>query len=269
MNKMSMKCPSCNTWILKTLSECPYCKFKLNEQGVPPEKDPPQPGPEKTPDSRVGRIISKIKKSKNKPSDVPATEGHQQADEPDIDRVPKTEGEDVEPDTIDVEEIPKADQKTPNQGQEKLPVATPLAEQVGKIQKTRGKYVNPEGETVEPVVGWLVGVKGDSFGMSFPVRGGRNKIGRSNEMDVKLLNDSSVSRQCVAQIIYDPRGNKYYISPGDSSSLCYLNGEYIDERSVLTEMDEIEFGDAGLNKYVFMPLCGERFVWSNYSKEKD
>ena len=86
-------------------------------------------------------------------------------------------------------------------------------------------------------------------------------------MEVSLLNDDSVSRSCEATIIYDSRSNAFYIIPGDSGSLGYIDGAALLERASLKGMEEIEFGNSGKNKYLFVPLCGERFQWSMYSTD--
>lgn len=142
-----------------------------------------------------------------------------------------------------------------------------LIVQLGGMGRTIGKYISSSGETVSPVVGWIIGVKGPSFGKSFPLKSGRNRIGRSGEMDVPLLDDESVSRTCVGEIIYDSRANAYSMLPGTSDSLTYLNGNALYERTVLSGFEEIEFGDSGRNKYVFVPLCGDSFQWARYTQE--
>ena len=145
----------------------------------------------------------------------------------------------------------------------------PLSKQISMSGRTVGKYIsNSNGESISPVVGWLVGVKGAYRGQSFNLKSGRNKVGRSHEMDVKLLNDDSVSKASVAVIIFDAKAGQFFIMPGDSDSLCYVNETALYERRALTGYEEIEFGDAGLNKYIFVPFCGERFSWSESDHEE-
>lgn len=138
-----------------------------------------------------------------------------------------------------------------------------LSKQLSLSGRTVGKYIsNSTGEGISPVVGWLVGTKGAYRGQSFNLKSGRNKIGRSHEMDVKLLNDDSVSRSSAAVIIFDAKAGQFFIIPGDSDSLCYVNDAAVYERRELTGYEQLEFGDAGMNQYVFVPFCGERFNWS-------
>ena len=130
-------------------------------------------------------------------------------------------------------------------------------------RKTVGKYVGSSGEIIMPVVGWLVCVKGAYYGHSFNLKSGRNRIGRAHDMDIKLLNDDSVSRSSVAVIIFEPKSRGFSIISGESDSLCYIDGKplYDNDRCELHGYEEIEFGDQELNKFVFVPFCGERFHW--------
>ena len=57
---------------------------------------------------------------------------------------------------------------------------------------TVGYYAQVIG--VEPVVGWLVCIKGAYRGESFKLKSGRNFIGRAANMDIVLGADQSVSR---------------------------------------------------------------------------
>ena len=137
-----------------------------------------------------------------------------------------------------------------------------------KASRTVGKYISSkDGTAVAPVVGWLVGVKGDNYGRSFQLKSGKNRVGRSHKMDVKLMNDESVSRTCVAVVVYDPRTEEFSVLSGESDSLCYLNGSAVYGRELLHSFDCLEFGDSGLNQYLFVPLCGERFRWKPIQTE--
>lgn len=140
-----------------------------------------------------------------------------------------------------------------------------LQQQISLSGKTVGKYISSQGEEdIAPVVGWLVGVKGKSYGQSFVLKNGKNRIGRSMDMDVKLMNDDSVSRALAATVVFDSKKREFSLLPGESDSLCYVNGDAVYERRTLKEYDEIEFGDSDLNKYMIIPLCGDRFSWSDF-----
>lgn len=145
-----------------------------------------------------------------------------------------------------------------------------LQQGISQRGRTIGKYFSSSsGEGIDPVVGWLVCVKGIYYGQSFHLKSGKNRIGRSHEMDVKLLNDQSVSRSCQATVIYDTKAGDFSIVSGESDSLCYVNGKALYERVVLSGYEEIEFGDSEKNQFVFIPLCGEHFKWSSYESGKE
>ena len=86
-------------------------------------------------------------------------------------------------------------------------------------------------------------------------------------MDVKLLNDESVSRTSAAVIIFDAKAQEFSIVPGESDSLCYVNNRAVYDRQMLYGYESIEFGDAGLNQYVFVPFCGDKFSWSDHCEK--
>lgn len=113
----------------------------------------------------------------------------------------------------------------------------------------------------EPAVGWLVCVKGKNIGKDFKIIAGKNSIGRSNTNVIIFENEETVSREKHAWIIYEPRKREFFVKPGESSGLTYLNDENIFDAKKLHSGDTLEFGDA---KFVFVPLCGENFSWSDY-----
>ena len=75
---------------------------------------------------------------------------------------------------------------------------------------TVGYYAQVLG--VEPVVGWLVCIRGAYRGESFRLKSGRNFIGRAANMDIVLGADQSVSRLRHAAVVYDPRSRRIHCS---------------------------------------------------------
>ncbi len=116
----------------------------------------------------------------------------------------------------------------------------------------------------EPVVGWLVCVKGINFGQSFNLVSGVNTIGRSPAMDVDLSGEESVSRNTHASIIYDPKNRQFIIKAGDSKRLTYVNNELVIEHKILSSYNKIQLGDCEL---MFVPFCGDSFTWDTYRDE--
>lgn len=113
----------------------------------------------------------------------------------------------------------------------------------------------------EPVVGWLVCIKGKHFGQSFNIAAGRNSIGRSDSNKIIIANDEAVSRNKHAWLTYEPKKREFYIQPGEGSGLSYLNDDNIMESKKLQANDVLEFGNG---QYMLVPLCGENFTWEDY-----
>ena len=116
-------------------------------------------------------------------------------------------------------------------------------------------------DDVEPVVGWLVCVGGEYFGQSFNLKAGQNFIGRGGTMDVTLAKDTSVSRNKHAVIIFDPQSRGFFVQPGESTGLTYLNGELLLTPKPLAAHGKIKVGNS---EFIFFPCCGEQFAWEDY-----
>lgn len=121
--------------------------------------------------------------------------------------------------------------------------------------------LSPKAVMSDPVVGWLVSVCGNHFGESFQIGAGKNSVGRNDDNRIILSMDNAVSRSKHAIITYEPKKRNFYIQPGDSSGLTYLNDEYITETKQLHSRDMIEIGDS---KLIFIPLCGDEFTWEDF-----
>ncbi len=131
--------------------------------------------------------------------------------------------------------------------------------------KTVGFFSTGQTESVsansEPVVGWLVCIKGNHFGESFNIAAGRNSIGRGASNKINISKDNAVSRSKHAWLTYEPKKRDFYIQPGEGSGLTYLNGDNVMESKKLKEKDVLEFGNG---QYLLIPLCGETFTWEDY-----
>lgn len=113
----------------------------------------------------------------------------------------------------------------------------------------------------EPVVGWLVCVRGKHLGQSFNIYAGNNSVGRNNNNRIVLPEDNSVSREKHAIVVFEPKKAEFYIKSGDSNGLVYLNGETVFETKRIEKYDKIEIGATVL---MMIPLCGEQFSWEDY-----
>lgn len=112
----------------------------------------------------------------------------------------------------------------------------------------------------DPVVGWLVCVEGVHKGEDFKIKRGRNFIGRSGNMDISISGDKAISRDKHAILTYDPKSITFFIQPGLSSELCYVNQEAVLVPTKLNINDRIVLGDTEL---IFIPFCSTEFTWEN------
>lgn len=113
---------------------------------------------------------------------------------------------------------------------------------------------------IDPVVGWLVCVKGPEKGRDYRVRSERNAIGRGSDMVICIASDEAISRENHAFISFNPRKGSFRIAPGDGRGMTYLNGEEVDVPMPLAAYDKIELGQSEL---IFVPLCGDHFSWES------
>lgn len=112
--------------------------------------------------------------------------------------------------------------------------------------------------SAEPIVGWLVCIEGPSKGRSYNVYCGKNYIGRSNEMDICLAEDKTVSRSRHATVIYEPKARIFFATSGDSHELFYLNDQVVLSNVQLNDRDVLTIGKTSL---VFVPFCDQRYGW--------
>ncbi|MDO4262065.1 MAG: FHA domain-containing protein [Eubacteriales bacterium] len=119
---------------------------------------------------------------------------------------------------------------------------------------------------IEPVVGWLVCVEGPEKGKDFHLWAKINTIGRSEQMDVCVAGDMTISKENHARLAYDPKHNNFRLIPGESTNNIYLNEEPVYLPALLTAYDSIELGES---RMLFVPFCGERFRWDDRLTKKE
>jgi FHA domain-containing protein len=114
-------------------------------------------------------------------------------------------------------------------------------------------------ESVRPVTGWLVAVKGPGRGKARSVFEGLNSAGRDPGQPIPLdFDDPEISREKHFFITYEPKKRTFHISIGEKANLVYLNGEVVLAPMVLADGAEIEVGRTKLR---FVALCGPGFSW--------
>lgn len=113
---------------------------------------------------------------------------------------------------------------------------------------------------LEPVVGWLVCIDGPEKGKDYRLLDKQNTVGRSEEMDVCIMGDTTISREQHARIAYDPRHNNFTLIPAESTNNIYVNDEPAYVAVKIHAFDCIEFGES---KFILVPLCCDRFTWQD------
>lgn len=112
---------------------------------------------------------------------------------------------------------------------------------------------------VSPVVGWLVCTEGPARGRDFRLHVAKNFVGREKTMDVCIEGDPEVSRERHAEVIFEPQTKAFWLKPGDSSGLVYLNGAIQFSPVPLNPRDIITLGKS---KLMLVPLVGADFDWN-------
>lgn len=108
------------------------------------------------------------------------------------------------------------------------------------------------------VVGWLVGLSGASRGESFPVRMGRNVIGRDRRSDIVIQDDQASSHH--ADLVFRPEEKRFILMDHNSTNGTYVNEAEIEPRRDLAPKDIVRIG---AQRFLFTPLCHDGFHWDD------
>jgi hypothetical protein len=136
------------------------------------------------------------------------------------------------------------------------PVVVPIA-QPQPMERT---VASPrlEGGAKRYTVAWLVALNGPSRGESFPVRMGRNVIGRDRRSDIAINDDQASSHH--ADLVFRPEERRFILMDHNSTNGTYVNELEIEPRRDLDEKDVIRIGS---HRFLFMPLCHDGFYWDD------
>jgi hypothetical protein len=116
-------------------------------------------------------------------------------------------------------------------------------------------------DDAEPVVGWLIVLKGPGRGRAVQLGYGWNTIGRDPSQRVRLdFGDPQISRLNHARLLYDPKSRKFTLTLGESPNPTYLRDEVLLGPMKLESGDKIQFGETMVQ---FHPLCGPDFDWQD------
>jgi hypothetical protein len=119
----------------------------------------------------------------------------------------------------------------------------------------------PEDAISDPVVGWLVVVKGPGRGNAVRLGYGWNSIGRDKSQRACLnFGDSQISRIGHAKLLYEPRSRKFSLTLGEGTNPTYIRGDILLTPTEIKSADRIQMGETEL---LFVALCGEDFEWQD------
>ena len=143
-----------------------------------------------------------------------------------------------------------------------VPVAVPRREtstsvQLPPMERTvAAQKIDPAIPAKRYVVGWLVGLTGSTRGESFPVRIGRNILGRDRKSDIVITDDQASSHH--ADLVFRPEERRFILMDHNSTNGTYVNEVEIEPRRDLAGKDVIRIG---AQKFIFIPLCQDGFHW--------
>lgn len=127
-------------------------------------------------------------------------------------------------------------------------------EEDADMEKTIGIYQSRTSSRY--AAGWLVCIKGEEYGCSYPLYAGFNRIGKSRECDITLT-DPLVSKQEHCSVVYEEKKNIFFVLPKDG---CFV---YVDEMIIggaqeLKNGQVVTVGETELEMVVF---CAENKRW--------
>ena len=133
----------------------------------------------------------------------------------------------------------------------------PALVQAPPMERTiAAQKLDPTAAPKRYVVGWLVGLNGTARGESYPVRIGRNILGRDRRSDIVVNDDQASSHH--ADLVFRPEERRFILMDHNSTNGTYVNDAEIEPRRDLALNDVIRIGS---HRFLFMPLCKEDFFW--------
>ena len=94
-----------------------------------------------------------------------------------------------------------------------------------------------------PKVGLLVCTKGENAGENFSLVAGRNRVGISENCDVRIK-DASLTDDYNFEIVYDERRENFTLVPGRLSSRLFINNDYVDTAIFMQPHDTLRTGNS-------------------------
>ena len=156
-------------------------------------------------------------------------------------------------------ESPRPVTATPPNPRRETSVQSPPIERTVAVAKISADPAAAAAQTAKRyVVGWLVGLTGVTRGESFPVRMGRNVLGRDRRSDIVVNDDQASSHH--ADLVFRPEERRFILMDHNSTNGTYVNDVEIEPRRDLSGRDVIRIGS---QKFLFMPLIQDGFYWDD------
>lgn len=141
-----------------------------------------------------------------------------------------------------------------------IPEASTLKMGGGAVAE-KTQFLRADDTPLEPVVGWVVVVKGPGRGGFRPVFVGMNSIGRAPSQRICLdFGDDTISREEHAFITYDDEQRRYWVQHGGKSNVVRHGSEPLLAPAELKANDLVRIGKTTLR---FYPCCGPEFSWTD------
>lgn len=157
----------------------------------------------------------------------------------------------------DAEEQKTAALRPQSQSDQKTVAMKAIEAEPEEDGKTIGMYSGARGNDV--VTGWLVCISGPEKGRDYRLGHGFNRVGRSYQMNVCIVDDPKISRECHCSIVYDGKTNRFSLVPS-AGALSYYNGDLLQEVVLLYTGDLIGMGES---EFEFIAFCREGRVWEH------
>ncbi len=119
----------------------------------------------------------------------------------------------------------------------------------------------PSVTSIEPVVGWIVVIKGPGRGAARPFVTGRNAIGSAASADIPLdFGDPAIVASGHAYVVYDEEERAFFVEDGKQKVVVRLNGKLLTETMPIKHGDTLRIGATTLR---LVALCGPEFDWND------
>ena len=136
----------------------------------------------------------------------------------------------------------------------------PVIEEYKFTEPAGPVFMASGGEKLQPVVGWLVCIKGADVGKEYRIHSDYNYVG-SAAGDIVITGDPKISREKHMLITFDPETRCFYVAPASGANIVRLNDKgLVGGAEQLKNYDVIRTGDTSL---MFIGFCGTEFGWED------